>query len=230
MRSILKFLGLTIITILIPALFMGLATLLNFSEMGVMIAQMFVILVFVFIFTNLLKYQRKYEAETENLLASTKDIEKLKLLREKRRTYKSKAAITSKILNQNYSDEEIKNLLKYATTNEDMDHYYAALIDQADKNGRQSLREKRDNFENRYGKKQLIFPDFDGNLKTALKWMAFFFIAAFLYNFLPARLIKNDASMAAFLLLGMLFLAVVMVNTILWIVRTLKSYWIKDYL
>lgn len=230
MRSILKFLGLTIITILIPALFMGLATLLNFSEMGVMIAQMFVILVFVFIFTNLLKYQRKYEAETENLLASTKDIEKLKLLREKRRTYKSKAAITSKILNQNYSDEEIKNLLKYATTNEDMDHYYAALIDQADKNDRQILREKRDNFENRYGKKQLIFPDFDGNLKTALKWMVFFFIAAFLYNFLPARLIKNDASMAAFLLLGMLFLAVVMVNTILWIVRTLKSYWIKDYL
>lgn len=230
MRSILKFLALTIITILIPALFMGLATLLNFSEMGVMIAQMFVILVFVFIFTNLLKYQRKYEAETENLLASTKDIEKLKLLREKRRTHKSKAAITSKILNQNYSDEEIKNLLKYATTNEDMDHYYAALIDQADKNDRQILREKRDNFENRYGKKQLIFPDFEGNLKTALKWMAFFFIAAFLYNFLPARLIKNDASMAAFLLLGMLFLAVVMVNTILWIVRTLKSYWIKDYL
>lgn len=230
MRSILKFLGLTIITILIPALFMGLATLLNFSEIGVMIAQMFVILVFVFIFTNLLKYQRKYEAETENLLASTKDIEKLKLLREKRRTYKSKAAITSKILSQYYSDDEIKNLLKYATTNEDMDHYYAALIDQADKNDRQILREKRDNFENRYGKKQLIFPDFDGNLNTALKWMVFFFIAAFLYNFLPARLIKNDASMAAFLLLGMLFLAVVMVNTILWIVRTLKSYWIKDYL
>ncbi|MFO3715743.1 hypothetical protein [Anaerococcus cruorum] len=230
MRSILKFLGLTIITILIPALFMGLATILGFKDIGVLIAQMLVILVFVFIFTNLLKYQRKYEVETEKLLANINDVEKLRTLRENRRTYKSKAAITSKILRKNYSDDEARTLLKYATTNEDMDHYYAAIIDQADKNDREILRKKRDDFEKRYGKKQLIFPDFNENLKTALKWMAFFFISAFLYNFLPPRLIKNDATMAAFLLLGMLFLAVVMVNTILWIVRTLKSYWAKDYL
>ena len=58
----------------------------------------------------------------------------------------------------------------------------------------------------------------------------FFFASAFLYNFIPARIIKNDATMAAIMLLGMLFLAVVMVNAILWIVRTLKSYWAKDYL
>lgn len=175
MRSILKFLGLTIITILIPALFMGLATIFGFKDIGVLIAQMLVILVFVFIFTNLLKYQRNYEAETEKLLTNTNDVEKLRTLRENRKTYKSKAAITSKILRKNYSDDEARTLLKYATTNEDMDHYYAAIIDQADKNDREILREKRDNFEKRYGKKQLIFPDFNENLKTALKWMAFFF-------------------------------------------------------
>lgn len=230
MRSILKFLGLSIITILIPAFFMGLATIFNAGEIMVLIAQMFVILVFVFIFTNLLKYQRKYQAETEKLLSDTRDVQKLKNLRENRKTYKSKAAITSKILNQEYSQEEVYNLLKYATTNEDMEHYFSAKIDHADKNKREEIRRKRDEYENRYGKKQMIFPDFDGNLKTSLKWMAFFFVSAFLYNFLPPRIFTNDISMASFLLLGMLFLAVVMVNTILWIVRTLKSYWAKDYI
>ncbi|WP_295885016.1 hypothetical protein [uncultured Anaerococcus sp.] len=230
MRSILKFLGLSIITILIPALFMGLATIFNAGEIIVLIAQMFVILVFVFIFTNILKYQRKYEAETEKLLLDTRDIQKLKDLREKRKTYKSKASITSKILNQDNSQNEVDNLLKYATSNEDMEHYYSAKIDQADKNKREEIRRKRDDFANRYGKKQFIFPDFDGNLKTSIKWIVFFFVSAFLYNFLPPKIFNNDISMASFLLLGMLFLAVVMVNTILWIVRTLKSYWMKDYL
>ena len=230
MRSIIKFLLLTLITITIPAIFTGLATVLDFSEVGVLISQMLVILVFILIFTNIMKYQRKYETETEKMLEDIKDIEKLKVLRENRRTYKSKAAITSKILMQSYSKAEVRNLLKYATTNKDMEHYYAALIDQADKEDRKAIRKKRDNFEKRYANKQLIFPDFDENLKTSGKWMIFFLVSAFLYNFLPARLIKNDASMAAFLLLGMLFLAVVMLNTILWIVRTLKSYWTKDYL
>lgn len=230
MRSIIKFLAITIITILIPALFMGLATILNFSDMGVLISQMLVILVFVFIFTSLLKYQRKYEKETENMLAGINDIEKLKTLRKDRKTYKSKAAITSKILSQAYSKEEASNLLKYTTTNEDIEHYYSSLINNADKNYRNELREKRDDFEKRYGKKQFIFPDFNENLKVSGKWIIFFFASAFLYNFIPAKIIKNDATMAAIMLLGMLFLAVVMVNAILWIVRTLKSYWAKDYL
>ena len=198
--------------------------------MGVLISQMLVILVFVFIFTSLLKYQRKYEKETENMLAGINDIEKLKTLRKDRKTYKSKAAITSKILSQAYSKEEASNLLKYTTTNEDIEHYYSSLINNADKNYRNELREKRDDFEKRYGKKQFIFPDFNENLKVSGKWIIFFFASAFLYNFIPARIIKNDATMAAIMLLGMLFLAVVMVNAILWIVRTLKSYWAKDYL
>lgn len=191
MRSIIKFLAITIITILIPALFMGLATILNFSDMGVLISQMLVILVFVFIFTSLLKYQRKYEKETENMLAGINDIEKLKTLRKDRKTYKSKAAITSKILSQAYSKEEASNLLKYTTTNEDIEHYYSSLINNADKNYRNELREKRDDFEKRYGKKQFIFPDFNENLKVSGKWIIFFFASAFLYNFIPARIIKK---------------------------------------
>ena len=156
MRSIIKFLLLTLITITIPAIFMGLATILDFSDVGVLISQMFVILVFVLIFTNIIKYQRKYETETEKMLEDTKDIEELKVLRENRRTYKSKAAITSKILMQSYSKAEVRNLLKYATTNKDMEHYYSALIDQADKEDRKAIRKKRDNFEKRYANKQPV--------------------------------------------------------------------------
>ena len=44
MRSILKFLGLALITLLIPGLVMGLSYKLNLSDIGIIVSQMIVIL------------------------------------------------------------------------------------------------------------------------------------------------------------------------------------------
>ena len=74
MRSILLFILIAIITILIPGIVMGLVTVIGGGDMIVIIGQMFVILIFVLIFTNFLKYKRKYEIETENLINGKKDI------------------------------------------------------------------------------------------------------------------------------------------------------------
>lgn len=230
MRSILLFVIISLVTILIPALIMSLVSLAGGGDLLVIIGQMFVILLFVLIFTKFLKERRKYEIETLELVANERDIEKLKKLRDERLTYKSKAAITSKILSKDFSLNEAAKLRKFATSPNDMEHYFSALIDNASKEERDEIRKKRDYFLNRYGKKALIYPDFKENLKISLKWMAFFFLVAFIYNFIGRFVKMNDLVYASFTLLGMIFLAVVMINTILWIVRTLSSYWAKEYM
>ena len=230
MRSILKFLALSLIAFLIPSLVMGLSYQLNLSDMGIIISQMIVIIIFILVFTNIFKYMRKYELDTQNLIEHTRDLGELKKLRFDRKTYRSKAMITSKILSLNYSKDEVANLKKYAATIEDMEHYYSAIIDHAEKKDREALKIRRDNFNKRYGKKQRVYPDFRGNFKTALKWMVFFFILAIFYNILPRYIMKNEVALASFYMLGMIFLAIVMINTILWIVRSLSSYWASDYI
>lgn len=230
MRSILLFSLIALITILIPGLVMSIVAAIGGGDILVIIGQMFVILIFVLIFTGFLKYKRKYEVETENLIDGQKDIEKLREIRDQRRTYKSKAAITWQILAKEFSNEEAKNLKKFATSPSDMEHYYASLIDNAPKEKRDEIRKKRDYFLNRYGKKTMIFPDFEGNLRIAIKWIIFFFILAFAYNTIAKYLNVSDIIYASYILLGMIILAVVMINTILWIVRTLSSYWARDYI
>lgn len=229
MRSILKFIILSLITILIPSLIMSIVYYLGLNNIGIIIGQLFVILSFVFIFQLLFKKSRQYEKDTLKMIEKTRDIDELKKLRDSRRTYRSKAKITHKILSIAYSDEELANLKKYATDKEDMDHYYSALIDNAKGDERESYKIRRDNFDKRYGKKLTIYPDFKGNLKTSLKWMAFFFALAIIYNLIP-KYLTTDFAFAVFYIFGMAFLAIVMVNTILWIVRTLSSYWTKDYI
>ena len=230
MRSILKFLGLALITLLIPGLVMGLSYKLNLSDIGIIVSQMIVILIFVLVFTNIFKYMRKYERDTEKLIDQTRDLEELKKLRDDRKTYRSKAIITSKILSLDYSKDEAENLKKYATTKEDMEHYYSAIIDHAEKKDREALKIRRDNFNKRYGKKQRVYPDFRENLKTAVKWTVFFFLLAIFYNIVPRYIEKSEVALASFYMLGMIFLAIVMINTILWIVRSLSSYWASDYI
>lgn len=230
MRSVLKFLILSLITLLIPGVILGIAYKLDLNDIGIMISQMLVMLVFVLVFTNILKYMKKYELDTQILMNEKRNVSDLKDLRDERKTYKSKAMITSKILSLAYSKEEVENLKKYATTNEDIEHYYSALIDHADKENRQKIKTNRDKFNKRYGKKQKIYPDFKGNIKTAVKWMIFFFALVIIYNIIPKIIGESKVILASFYMLGMLFLAVVMLNTILWIVRSLKSYWASDYI
>ena len=230
MRSILKFLILSLITLLIPGVILGMAYKLDFNDIGIIVSQMLIMFVFVLVFTNIFKYMKKYEPDTEMLIGQKRNISDLKELRDERKTYKSKAMITSKILSHTYSKEEIDNLKKYATSNEDMQHYYSALIDHADKESRQEIKIRRDNFNKRYSKKQKIYPDFNGNVKTAGKRIILFFALAIIYNLIPKIIGKNEVILASFYMLGMIFLAVVMLNTILWIVRSLRSYWARDYI
>ena len=140
MRSILLFVIIALITILIPAIVMSIVSLIGGGDLLVIIGQMLIILTFVLIFTRYLKYKRKYEIDTENLISGQKDIEKLKKLRNERKTYQSKAAITYQILANEFSDEEAANLKKYATRPSDMEHYYSALIDNATKEKRDEIR------------------------------------------------------------------------------------------
>lgn len=228
MRSIIFFLIIAIITIAVPGLIMGLASFFKASDMGIIISQVFVIIFFVLIFNYLFKFLRKYERETLEMIAKENDPDKLKDLRKKRRTYKSKAEITNKILSLDFSQEELDLLKKYSTTPEDMEHYYSLAIGNASKEKREEYKMRRESFQKRFGNKAKVYPDFKEDLKTSLKWMAFFFLTAIAYNLIPPRIMENDFILVSVLILGMFFLAVVMINTILWIVRTLKAYWNKD--
>lgn len=229
MRSILKFLVIALVTMLVPSLIMSLAYFMNLNDIGIIIGQMFVILIFVLLFTQYYNRSRQYEQDTIEMVNRTRDIGKLKELRDERKTYRSKAKVTGKILSLAYSDEELANLIKYATDKEDMARYYSARIDHAKADERERLKTRRDNFNKRYEKKSTIYPDFKGNLQTTIKWLAFFFALAIIYNIIP-RFLKTDMAFAVFYIFAMGFLAVVMINTIVWIGRTLASYWAKDYI
>lgn len=228
MRSILKFITLTAITLLIPSLIMTIAYNIGVDNVGLLIAQMLIILCFVLVFTYLMRYKKKYEEDTISLIKGVRDIDKLKDLRDKRRTFKSKAAITSQILSLDYSEKELANLKKYASTPKDMEHYFAARIDHADKNDRDKIKKNRDAYLKRNEKKILIYPDFNQNLRDAIKWTVFFFLFAIIYNIIGNR-IKANQSKAAFIVLGMAVLGLVMAMAILWIIRTVISFWQKEY-
>lgn len=229
MRSVLKLTAIIFLSFVVPTILLGLGFYFELNEIGILIAQMLVILIYIFIFTKAFQYQKKYEEETIRLMGETRDINKLRELRDQRHSYKSKAKISGKIVSIKATDEELENLKKYASTPEDMDHYYAGLIDKADKNDREALRKRRDNFDARFGKKRRVYPDVKENLRTSIKWMLYFFLVALIYNFIP-RFITNETSLAAYILIGMLILAIVMINTIIWIVRTVASYWASDYI
>lgn len=102
MRSILKFLILSLITLLIPGVILGMAYKLDFNDIGIIVSQMLIMFVFVLVFTNIFKYMKKYELDTEMLIGQKRNISDLKELRDERKTYKSKAMITSKILSHTY--------------------------------------------------------------------------------------------------------------------------------
>lgn len=227
MRSIRKFLLIAFVTILIPAIVMSVAFALNLNEIGIFICQMIIVAIFVFLFTFFLKKQRQYEEKTVAMVDGSRDLTKLREIRDNRLTYRSKAYATRKILSLDYSENELSNLKKYATKADDMSHYFAAKIDHAEKTDRERYKKKRDAYLNRYEKKLLIFPDFKTNLRTAIKWIILFFITAIIYNIIP-NYITDWETLLALTLLGMAFLAIVMIMAILWIIRSLVSYWNKD--
>ena len=124
MRSILYFLLIAFMTQLIPGMMLIITSSFGGGNIALIVSQIFVMFVAVIIFSKFLANKRNYEVETQKLLDPLRDVEKLKNLREERRTYRSKATITGKILTLEYSLKELLNLRKYASTPVDMEHYY----------------------------------------------------------------------------------------------------------
>lgn len=228
MRSIIKFLIFAIIIILLPSFVMLFITNLNTNNFILVFAgQILVFLILLGFYFIIRKKISKYEDETLAKIKNEKSIEKLKKLREERISYKSKANITKKIIDLDYSKEECMNLRKYSSTYDDMIFYYAALI-KNEREDRKIYKKKRDDFIKRYKNRHFVFLDYKENVKTAIKWMGVFLIFALISFLNPFKFIKNDEIYKIIVLLNFTFNLSIVINTIIWILRSLKSHWAKD--
>lgn len=228
MRSIIKFLIFAIIIILLPSFVMLFITNLNTNNFILVFAgQILVFLILLGFYFIIRKKISKYEDETLAKIKNEKSIEKLKKLREERISYKSKANITKKIIDLDYSKEECMNLRKYSSTYDDMIFYYAALI-KNEREDREIYKKKRDNFIKRYKNRHFVFLDYKENVRTAIKWMGVFLIFALISFLNPFKFIKNDEIYKIVVLLNFTFNLSIVINTIIWILRSLKSHWAKD--
>ncbi|WP_236785855.1 hypothetical protein [Anaerococcus ihuae] len=228
MRSIIKFLIFAIIIILLPSFVMLFITNLNTNNFILVFAgQILVFLILLGFYFIIRKKIIKYEDETLAKIKNEKSIEKLKKIREERISYKSKANITKKIIDLDYSKEECMNLRKYSSTYDDMIFYYAALI-KNEREDREIYKNKRDNFIKRYKNRHFVFLDYKENVRTAIKWMGVFLIFALISFLNPFKFIKNEGIYKILLLLNFTFNLSLVVNTIIWILRSLKSHWAKD--
>lgn len=228
MRSIIKFLIFAIIIILLPSFVMLFITNLNTSNFILVFAgQILVFLILLGFYFIIRKKIIQYEDETLSKIQNEKNIENLKKLRKERISYKSKANITKKIIDLDYSKEECMNLRKYSSTYDDMIFYYAAFI-KNERQDREIYKKKRDNFIKRYKNRHFIFLDYKENVKTAIKWMGVFLIFALISFLNPFKFIKNDNLYKIIVLLNFTFNLSIVINTIIWILRSLKSHWAKD--
>lgn len=228
MRSIIKFLLFAIIIILLPSFVMLFITNLNTNNFILLFAgQILVFLILLFFYFIVRKKIIQYEDETLAMIQNEKSIEKLKKIREERISYKSKANITKRIIDLDYSKEECMNLRKYSSIYDEMIFYYAALI-KNEREDREIYKKKRDNFIKRYKNRHFVFLDYKENIKTAIKWMGVFLIFALISFLNPFKFIKNDEIYKIIVLLNFTFNLSLVINTIIWILRSLKSHWAKD--
>lgn len=229
MRSILKFFGYVIFVVLIPSLILSLSHLIFKNQNFLFISQLIIMLIFTLSYLKLKKYEKAYEDKTLEFIQSTKNIEQLKDFRNKRITYRSKAEITKRIIELEYSSEELSKLKKYANLKEDMIFYYSSIISK-DRTKREEFKNRRDNFNKRYGNKVKIYVNFNENLKISLRWMALFFIlSAIAYTRFYSRFLSEESFFLVSILIFILNF-IVMLMTMIWIIRTTKSYWTKDYI
>lgn len=227
MRSVLKFIVYAFIIIFIPSFVMMFITSMGVDNVYLVLLGQFI--VFVILMGSYYLTRKniiKYENETLKLIENENDIEKLRDLREKRISYKSKANISKKIIDLSYSNDELVNLKKYSSTYDDWIFYYASLI-KNERDDRKIYKEKRDNFIKRYKNRHFIFLDYSENLKTSIKWIIVFLIFSLLSYLNPYKFIKNPNIYTMSLLLNFTVNFGLMVNTVIWIIRTLKSYWAR---
>lgn len=228
MRSIIKFIIYALMIIFLPSLVMILITKISTDNfillfLGQLIV-VFLLLSFYFLSRKLIN---KYEEETIKMIENEKNIEKLKEIRDKRISYKSKANVTKRILDIEFSKKECENLRKYSSFYEDNVFYYSTLI-QNDKENREEYKKRRDYFIKRHKNKRFVFVDFKENLKTSIKWIVVFLIFSFISMANPFRIVGNIDLYAMLVMLNFGFNLALVVNTIIWIIRSVKAYWIKD--
>lgn len=227
MRSLLKFMVYALIIIFIPSFIMMFVTSMGFDNIYlVLLGQILIFIILMGSYFLTRKNIVKYENETLKLIEHEDDIEKLKDLREKRISYKSKANISKKIIDLSYSKEELSKLRKYSSTYDDWIFYYASLI-KNERDDRNIYKEKRDNFIKRYKNRHFIFLDYAENMRTSIKWIIIFLIFSLISYLNPYKFIRNPNLYTMALLLNFTLNFGLMVNTVIWIIRSLKSYWAR---
>ena len=105
--------------------------------------------------------------------------------------------------------------------------YYSSLI-KNEREDREIYKKKRDKFIKRYKNRNFIFLDYKENFKTAVKWVGVFLVFSLISFINPFRFIKNDEIYKMLVLLNFTLNFAIVINTIIWILRTLKSHWAKD--
>lgn len=227
MRSLLKFMVYALIIIFIPSFIMMFVTSMGFDNIYlVLLGQILIFIILMGSYFLTRKNIVKYENETLKLIEHEDDIEKLNELRDKRISYKSKANISKKIIDLSYSKEELSKLRKYSSTYDDWIFYYASLI-KNERDDRELYKKKRDNFIKRYKNRHFIFLDYAENMRTSIKWIIIFLIFSLISYLNPYKFIKNPNLYTMALLLNFTLNFGLMVNTVIWIIRTLKSYWAR---
>lgn len=230
MRSVIKLIGLILIFIFPPLLVNYFLISINvIGESGMIISQIAIIAISLVVILLYFRGKRLYEAKTLMLIDGVKSKSDLEKLRDKRISYDSKAAITKEILLKDFSEEEAEKLRKYTNKVADMDHYYSGFIKNSEEKVREEYKVRRDNFAKKYKHKKYAYTDFKGNLRESIKWLCGFFLILIATSLIQKYSTNKDLYVFAYIF-QMLFGAGFMINTIIWLSRTLKSYWDKDYI
>lgn len=230
MRSIIKLISIMLLFIFPPLLVNSFMISINaMGDSAMIISQFAIIGISLVVILLYLKGKKTYEAKTLHLIDQAESLEELRSLRDKRISYDSKAEISKAILLREFSEEEAANLKKYTNKVADMDHYYSSFIKNADPGLREEYKVRRDNFNKKYKHKRIAYTDFKGNMRESIKWLGGFFLIL-----LMAKLVQKYTTSKEFYVFSymfqMIFGAGFMINTIVWLSRSLKSYWDKKYI
>lgn len=229
MRSVIKFLFFAFVIIFVPTVVMLVISLFGSTTLIALVGQMIVIISLMGFFLFYLKKERVYEENTLKFLENQTDIYLLRKFRQDRISYKSKVEITKKILSLEYSKEELNLLKKYASKKSDMDFYYAKLIKE-DREKREENKNRRDNFNKRFAKRKNVYVDFKEMFITSIKWTLIFSIFSFFsISKIHYKYFDPYWSYAIAMVLFMICVFLT-INTIIWIIRALKAFWVKDYI
>ncbi len=230
MRSVIKLIGIMLLFIFPPLIVNYILISVDIiGESGMIISQLAIMAISLGLIMIYLRGKKAYEAKTLYLIDQEKNLEGLRQLRDKRISYDSKANVTKAILLKEFSEEEANKLKKYTNKVADMDHYYSGFIKNSEERVREEYKTRRDNFNKKYKHKKYAYTDYKGNIRESCKWLVGFFLILAVTGLIQKYSTSKDLYVFAYIF-QMVFGAGFMINTIIWLSRTLKSYWDKNYI